>query len=67
MNETTRLTPSQLYQHCDPAEFAFATTSELDDLTEILGQARAREAIEFGLGIHREGYNHYVLGPPGAG
>ena len=67
MDESTRLLPSQLYHPCDPAQFAFNTTSELDDLTEILGQSRAREAIEFGLGIRREGYNLYVLGPPGAG
>ncbi len=67
MNDATRLPPSRLYQRCDPAQFAFATTSELDDLTEILGQERARGAIEFGLGIRREGYNLFVLGPAGAG
>ncbi len=67
MNDTTRLPPSRLYQRCDPAQFSFATTSELDDLTEILGQERARNAIEFGLGIRREGYNLFVLGPAGAG
>ena len=67
MNATTRLLPAQLYQGCDPAQFAFATTAELDDLTEIVGQDRARAAIDFGLGIERDGYNLYVLGPPGAG
>jgi lon-related putative ATP-dependent protease len=67
MDNATRLPPAQLYQHCDPSQFTFATTSELDDLAESLGQARARDAIEFGLGIRREGYNLFVLGPSGAG
>jgi len=67
MNDTNRLAPSQLYQRCDPTQFTFANTSELDDLTETLGQKRARDAIAFGLGIHREGYNLFVLGPAGAG
>ena len=33
----------------------------------MLGQARALEAIQFGVGIRREGFNLYVLGPPGIG
>ena len=37
------------------------------DLTEVLGQARATEAIRFGIGIRRSGYNLFVLGPPGTG
>jgi predicted ATP-dependent protease len=67
MNAATRLSPEQLHPRCDPAQFAFATTADLDDLTETLGQDRARAAIDFGLGIARDGYNLYVLGPPGAG
>ncbi len=67
MNNTNRLAPSQLCQRCDPTQFTFANTSELDDLAENLGQKRARDAIAFGLGIRREGYNLFVLGPAGAG
>jgi hypothetical protein len=67
MDDTTRLQPSQLCQYCDPAQFTFATTGELDDRAEVLGQDRAQEAIEFGLGIRHGGYNLYVLGPSGAG
>jgi lon-related putative ATP-dependent protease len=67
MTAATKLRPEQLYRRCDPSEFAFETTAELDDLTEIVGQERARAAIDFGLGIERDGYNLYVLGPPGAG
>jgi hypothetical protein len=57
----------QLCWCCDPGEFSFNTTDELQDLTEILGQQRALEAIQFGVGMRREGYHLYVLGPPGIG
>jgi lon-related putative ATP-dependent protease len=33
----------------------------------MLGQSRAVEAIEFGTGIQVEGFNLFVLGPPGTG
>jgi lon-related putative ATP-dependent protease len=61
------LQPSELRQRCDPARFGFATTDELEDLAAIFGQDRAKNAIEFGVGIRRAGYNLYVLGPAGAG
>ena len=61
------LKPEQLYRHCDPERFAFATTAELEDLGEIIGQARALEAIRFGSGIRREGYNLFVMAPHGTG
>jgi lon-related putative ATP-dependent protease len=62
-----RLDPKALCARCDPARFAFKTTAELDDLTEVVGQARAMQAIEFGIGISRDGYNLFVLGTPGTG
>jgi len=61
------LKPEALSTRCDPAQFDFKTTAELDDLTEVLGQARAIEALQFGIGIRREGYNLFVLGAPGTG
>ncbi len=56
-----------LYQRCDPASLDFTTTDDLADLDEIIGQDRALAAIRFGIGIKREGYNLFALGPPGAG
>lgn len=56
-----------LYNACDPASFDFKTTDELDSLEEIIGQPRAVEAVRFGVDIRREGYNIFVLGPPGTG
>ena len=52
---------------CDPQSFNFETTNDLEPLAEIIGQDRALEAIHFGLGMQNEGYNLYVLGPPGVG
>lgn len=52
---------------CDPQQFDFKTTSELEPLTEIIGQDRALEAIRFGVGMKNDGYNLFVLGPPGVG
>lgn len=56
-----------LYQRCDPHQFTFETTDELEDLKEIIGQKRAVEAIRFGTGIQRKGYNLFALGTPGTG
>lgn len=61
------LAPELLYRYCDPELLAFATTAELDDLNEIIGQARAVDAIRFGVGIRHDGYNIFVLGRAGSG
>lgn len=61
------LEPQQLYRSCDPGQFTFQTTAEVTDLTEIIGQARALDAVRFGSGIRQEGYNLFVLGSPGMG
>ncbi len=64
---TTPLEIRQLYQACDAGQFGFQTTAELADLTEIIGQMRAMDAVHFGAGIRHEGYNLFVLGPSGIG
>jgi hypothetical protein len=61
------LDPIALCRRCDPSQFAFETTAELEDLTGILGQERAVEAVRFGINIQREGYNLFALGPEGTG
>jgi len=61
------LTPDQLYKVCDLSQFGFSTTGELKQLEGILGQQRAIEALQFGVGIKQEGYNLFVLGPSGVG
>ncbi len=63
----TPLPPSRLVTRCDPSRFDFATTSELPDLDEIVGQDRAVGAVRFGIEMRREGYHLFALGPPGIG
>jgi lon-related putative ATP-dependent protease len=61
------LNAEELCRTCDPDQFTFETTAELDDLQEVIGQDRAVEAIQFGIGIQRTGYNLFALGPNGTG
>lgn len=62
-----QLEPAALYQHCDVQSFQFETTGELEELSDIIGQPRAVDAVRFGIGIRREGYNLFALGPAGSG
>ena len=61
------LTPDQLSRYCDPNSLPFETTAELPDLTEFFGQTRAVDAVRFGIGMRQDGFNLYVMGPPGIG
>ncbi len=61
------LKPAALYRRCPTSSFGFRSTAELEDLDGVLGQDRAVEALTFGIGIRRDGYNLFVLGPPGTG
>jgi lon-related putative ATP-dependent protease len=67
MTNAKALDPQLLFHRCDPAQLGFETTSELEDLTEVIGQSRAMGAVQFGTGMRHEGYNLYVLGPAGMG
>ncbi len=60
-----QLLPEQLRLACDPQQFAFETTVELDAAVQIIGQPRAVKALEFGLGIRSHGYNLFVIGETG--
>ncbi len=61
------LTPDELYRSFDHQELAFETTDDLEGIEGLLGQPRAVAAIEFGIGIEREGYNIFAFGPDGTG
>ncbi len=61
------LTAHALCGRCDPSGLPFDSTSDLEDLAEIVGQDRAVAAIGFGIGIRRLGYNLFVLGPSASG
>ena len=67
MSAISPLAAETLYRRCDPNLFSFDNTAELPDLTGVIGQSRALQAVRFGVNIRREGYNLYVMGPPGIG
>jgi predicted ATP-dependent protease len=61
------LPPESLYRPCDLKQLDFKTTADLEVLTEFVGQDRALQAIQFGVGIRRQGFNLFLLGPAGTG
>ena len=61
------LTADELRPRCTAEDLPFSTTAELDDLPGILGQDRALQAVEFGIGVPHRGFNLYVMGPSGLG
>ncbi|WP_027858526.1 Lon protease family protein [Marinobacterium jannaschii] len=67
MEKDTRLAPSQLYRVCDTELLPFKTTENLENFSGFFGQERAIEAMEFGVGMHRPGYNLFVMGNPHTG
>ncbi|MEZ5445609.1 MAG: ATP-binding protein [Gammaproteobacteria bacterium] len=67
MSTPPPLVPEALYRPCKLEGLSFVTTDDLTDLEAVVGQTRAREAVELAVGVRRRGYNLYVLGPPGLG
>ena len=67
MRRTAKLTSQQLYNRCDPDQFEFEMTADLQELSDVLGQPRAVEAIKFGIEIQKEGYHLFAMGPNGVG
>ncbi|MBI5504269.1 MAG: AAA family ATPase [Deltaproteobacteria bacterium] len=60
---------SALARRCDPSRLGFTTSAELEPLTGVIGQARAVEAVRFGvrIGAGVDGFNLFVMGPSGIG
>jgi lon-related putative ATP-dependent protease len=67
MAPVTPLAIDQLYRRTDPSLFDSATTGDLPDVPDFIGQDRAMKAIRFGVSISRQGYNIFALGPSGTG
>jgi len=57
----------QLRYVCNPRQFTFKTTEDLEPVDRVIGQDRAVRSIDFGLTIRRFGYNIYAAGIPGTG
>ena len=62
-----KVSTDELYFRCEPSDFPFKTTDEIQPLEETIGQARALRALDFGLGIESHGFNIYILGESGTG
>ncbi|MEN8140398.1 MAG: ATP-binding protein [Thermodesulfobacteriota bacterium] len=62
-----RVGPDEAYHRCDPAALPFADTTEVEQDGLFIGQERALEAVDFGIGMERQGFNLFVLGPEGSG
>jgi len=58
---------AQLYQPCDPKNFSFKSTAELEALEQPIGQENALDAVDFAANIQQSGYNLYAMGPSGSG
>ena len=61
------LPAGSLRNFCDESCLTFQTTADLPPLRAIIGQDRAVQSLEFGLGIRERGYNIYAAGQAGTG
>lgn len=67
MSTPAELKPGDLRFVCDPTQFNFSSTVDLDPLDDVIGQQRAVHAINFGLNMNSPGYNIFVTGIEGTG
>lgn len=67
MKHPLELSHHQLRRVCDLSAFRFITTEEVPGIQGMMGQQRAEEAMEFGLGIQHNSYHIYVSGSKGTG
>jgi lon-related putative ATP-dependent protease len=62
-----KISPEEAFHRCDPDSFSFETTTEVEELSRFIGQDRALEAVDFGIGMQQQGFNLFVIGPEGSG
>ncbi len=67
MRKLKPLTPQLLSPACNPALFNFGTTAEITEFVENFGQARALEALSFGIKMRTKLHHMYACGPAGLG
>ncbi|MCG7587528.1 AAA family ATPase, partial [Photobacterium sp. OFAV2-7] len=65
--QATKLNATDLYHPCDPSQFDFDTTEEIEQTVSPIGLDRAVEAIKLGIGIQSAGFNIFVMGSAGLG
>lgn len=57
-----RLDADALFTRTDPERLGFETTADVEEVHELVGQARVMQAIRFGIGVRGRGFNIYALG-----
>jgi predicted ATP-dependent protease len=67
MTKPKEVPAAKLRNICDAASLGFTSTADLPGLETIIGQQRAVQALDFGLGMRNVGFNVYVAGQPGTG
>ena len=67
MKKKNELSYQELKVTCNPENFTFTDTSELEGITTGIGQERGIKALEFGINVDIKGYNLYLEGPSGVG
>ena len=61
------ITPEEARRRADLSALAFTTTADLEPLTTMVGQERAVQALQLGLGVPQQGYNIFISGFAGSG
>lgn len=56
------LPAEQLYRSADLSSLPFETTDDIEPVDGLIGQKRALDAISFGAGIERSGFNLFAVG-----
>ena len=67
MSPVQPLPSAALSTPCSLEHLSFATTDDLEQGVEFIGQERPIAAIELGVTIARQGFNIFALGPSGTG
>ncbi len=68
MKKKSELSAKDLKDVCNPNQFKFETTKEINDSNNLVyGQERGIKALEFGLDVKISGYNLYLEGTTGVG
>lgn len=67
MKDSLRVPDDKVKHYCDLSQLNFKSTEEVLPLEGLMGQERARKALEFGLRVKSRGYNIFMSGPSGTG
>ncbi|OLQ74078.1 hypothetical protein BIT28_19535 [Photobacterium proteolyticum] len=65
--QATKLTAAELFHPCDPNQFDFDTTDDINHSSPLLGLDRAIDAIRLGVGVQSAGFNIFLMGSTGLG